>query len=516
MWSKRFTSTFLFESSFIEEKFYLKTEFINKLYYYYIHNGYYNIISSQIVNVLINIFTVFFVLLIFKGVDYNRLLSIDDDSNANLGDIINIQELFNLNAFSWMLLIVFLIYIFFKIVSIIDDYISFKSTKDFLQDILKIKDSQLSIYKWNDLIIKLKSRYKDEEIDAYYFSNKIMTKDNYFIGLIDKEIIKLDYLTKLLEWNLVYCIIMYLFDEDYKIRKDINHKKAFHIDRIKLRLRIVSLCNFLLMPFIFVFLIFSIVFEYSEKFYNSPKLLNTLDFTLNSQWKFRYYNELHHDFLLRMKDGNKYAEDYFKQFHSKLKETISKLIIFMLSSVFTILIFLSIINENVLLHLYVTPHKTVIWYIGIIVTLLTILKGLINDKLVFYPKEKMVKLRKCLGYFPHEYETSNDVDNIKDKIKIHYQYKVGILLKDIFYTLLIPFKLFELSFKVDSIVEFLQENTLRHNKIGRTFKLSLFDNYMGLENKIGDKKTIESFHNFKEHYDNWCNNINLTESMSII
>ena len=61
-----------------------------------------------------------------------------------------------------------------------------------------------------------------------------------------------------------------------------------------------------------------------------------------SKWKLRYYNELDHHFDERMKKAQDCATDYMSQFHSKIFETIAKLLVFLLSSFFTILIIFSI------------------------------------------------------------------------------------------------------------------------------------------------------------------------------
>jgi autophagy-related protein 9 len=204
------------------------------------------------------------------------------------------------------------------------------------------------------------------------------------------------------------------------------------------------------------------------------------------------------------------------QFHSKFIENLARFLIFLLSSLFTILIIFSILNENILLHLYITPEKTALWYIGIIVTAITLLKGLVNEKIIFYPKEKMKELRGDLQYLPQRFETDNDVIKIKKEFSNYFQYKVVILIKDLYYTLLVPFDLYKISYDVDRIVYFYQKNTLRHNKIGRTFKLSLFDNIFGLQNQRGDDKTVHSFNNFKNIYEDWYQDLaSLQTSMNI-
>ena len=516
MWtSKRFTSNFLLDSSKNLNTFYIESEFINKLYYYYVHNGYRNIITTQIVNILINLFTVMFVIFIYNCIDYGKVLSIKEDTS--LSQVIHLNRFLDLSIFLWIQLVIFFIIIICKILSIVDDLVSFKATREFYNKTLKILDSDLNNCTWEIILKKLRKYYNNNDIDAYFISNKIMTKDNYMIGMINKDIINIKRLTTLFEWNLMYCIVIYIFDENYKVKKNLTSDRNIHIDKIKTRLRSVSLVNFLLMPFIIIFLIFYNLFEYCEKFYNSPKLINSREFTLEAKIKFRYYNEIHHHFLERMEKSKEAANEYMNQFHSKITENIAKLIIFLLSAIFTILILLSILNENVLLHLQITPNKTVLWYIGILATIITISKNLINKKTVFYPKDKMIELRKLIKYLPEEYETSNNFNKIKKEFSHYFQFKLIILVNEIFYTLFVPFKLFELSYDVEKIVIFLQENTLRHNKIGRTIKLSLFDNILGLDNFRGDDKTVQSFHNFKEIYNEWYEDIHsLQTSINIV
>ena len=73
MWEKLNNSSLLFSKNFYlsnESNFYLRTSFINKLYYYYCQKGYYNIISTQIVNLLISNFMILFImfLILFRSI----------------------------------------------------------------------------------------------------------------------------------------------------------------------------------------------------------------------------------------------------------------------------------------------------------------------------------------------------------------------------------------------------------------------------------------------------------------
>ena len=81
------------DSSKNDGRYYLESDFMNKLYFYYIHHGYKNILTSQISNILINLFTVGFVIFICNCIDYGDLIDIKDDTN--LGEVINIENFFN-------------------------------------------------------------------------------------------------------------------------------------------------------------------------------------------------------------------------------------------------------------------------------------------------------------------------------------------------------------------------------------------------------------------------------------
>ena len=54
-------------------------------------------------------------------------------------------------------------------------------------------------------------------LDVYTISSKVMAKDNFLISLIDNNVLKLEYLTKLMEWNIRFCIINSVFDNNNNI-----------------------------------------------------------------------------------------------------------------------------------------------------------------------------------------------------------------------------------------------------------------------------------------------------------
>ena len=56
----------------------IKDSFILKIYYYYVHKGYYNIISTQLVNILTTLFLYTFIVFLFNCVNYDGLLKMHE------------------------------------------------------------------------------------------------------------------------------------------------------------------------------------------------------------------------------------------------------------------------------------------------------------------------------------------------------------------------------------------------------------------------------------------------------
>ena len=111
------------------------------------------------------------------------------------------------------------------------------------------------------------------------------------------------------------------------------------------------------MPFILVFILFYNIFNYGEQFYKRPSV-NNRDFTENAQWKYRYYNELIHDYNERLDKIKPLCDKYTDMFKNDYIAFISNIIIFMLSSFFVILVFLSLVNDKILIFVTVFNNKS--------------------------------------------------------------------------------------------------------------------------------------------------------------
>ena len=468
---------------------YLKKHFLSKLYFYYINNGYYNIISNQLNNILTGLFIVFYTLFLMNCIDWYTLLTMNTEKH--MSSIVTINMLFNVNSFIWSLLILYLFVILCKIYSLFEDIKEYSKIKQFYNDNLKIIDSKLPIITWNTIIQNLKEYSENIDINIYYINSKIAIKDNYFITLIDKNTLDINYLNDLMQWNIQYCYINSLFTQDVHYNKHFLSLEKKYISSIKKKVKFVALANFFFMPVILIYISFFNLFKYGERFYNKPKLIFSKHWTKMAKWKFRNYNELYHEFHEKIINSYPVCNEYSEQLPNKILEPFSRLIVFILSAFFIVLIFCSIINEHILLKLYIAENKSTIWFLGVFASIITVFNSFIKEKIIFYPKDKLKEIKKIINGIPEEWIQDDD----KNKFFSYYEYRIVTILKEICYTVIIPFELFRISYNTEHIVYFLNEITINTPEYGYMNMYAIFNSRMA----SSDPKTQISIDTFRKN-----------------
>jgi autophagy-related protein 9 len=489
MWNKISNSLLFYSEEFYNNDLYKNRNFIKQIYFYYKNKGFKNILLTQIINILISIFLFILILFLFNCIDYKALLVITD--YAKLSSFIYWEKLFKFNGFFLCLFISFILFIITKIINLVEMFFNYSKIKTYFNTNLNISEEKLEYIKWNDIINKLEN-YNNETIDIYKINSIILFYENYLNAIFDNKIIDLYHLTNLMEWNINYCILFKMFGEELELEAD---KKK----NIYLRLRIVAIMNFIFMPFILVFMLFYNIFNYGEEFYNKPTLLTTRIFTKKAQWKYRYYNELQHDFDERLNKIDKPSKKYISQFKNDYTNSLSKLIVFICSSFFILLVVLTLINDKILIYVTIFNNKSILWFISILASLIAIFKRSQN-KLV-EPKIYMKEIANTL-YLKHDFVDKSNNNEIKKLFIKDYQYKIIIIVKDIIYTILTPFRLWLLANNIDNIINFINAN-ISDNEFN-SCKIADFnsDLFLSLE-EDNINKTIKSLKYFNELYPEW-------------
>lgn len=517
MWEKLNNSSLIFSKTFLENnnnyKTYSNRIFFHRIYFYYNNKGYYNIIINSIINLLVSNFLVFFFIFLINCVDYAKLLSIED--KVSIVNYINMSHfLKNINIFFKGLLILFVVLDIVKLISLFDDIYVFKNIRNFYKNTLKIRDSELQYLDWKDIIDIYSDT--DENINPYYINVIITSKDNYFTSLIDQKIIRPIHLTGIFEWNLIYCIIYSIFNKKEHISEELFTNISVIEQSMKNKLRTISILNVIFMPLIIIFITLYNLFTHGEAFYNKPDLLISSNFTKLAQWKYRNYNEPVHQFEERMTKIDNLAKQYSSAFKNKLVNAILKFIIFIFNSIFVTLIILTLINDDILTNLNIIGSKNVLWFIGVVGSIIAILRTILNRKQHNSPNELMKQISKHIIVDENIIKNAN-MKIIKNEFLTYYRYKIIQLILDIVFTISMPIQLWSISYDTPYITTFLKKITNKNSHIGYICKYSDLENnplnFFGSlindnEKDYIKKKIIFSEELLSKEFPNWNYNKN--------
>lgn len=476
--------------------------FLTNLYTYFLHGGYYNIIIDDAIDILISTFMILFVKFIYSCIDFIGIFT--NNGNKNIDEFINWNKFSNFNIFTGISLIVFVIYIIMRVIIAIDNIIKFKKIKKFYNETLNIRDMEIRTYKWEKIISKIvQTCHNTTNLNVYTVSNRIMKKDNILISLWDNKIIPFTHLNSFVELNLKFCFLFPLRDDKNNISTDKLKNTQEYKNKVKYMLKWATCANIILLPFILLFVAFYNLIQYGESFYNSPKLIASRSWTRISKWKFRFYNELPHLFENRMELASKEMKTYFEQFNYRILEIVSRLIVFVFSSIFLLLVFFVFVNENNLNNKGFFGFQPLLWHITIYATILAIFRNYTKSNIMTRPQESLEKANKYL-YLISETNIKNATSyKIRNKMATYYQYHIICITQEILSIIITPFYYMPLLYnKSDEICDFIIEHIDNHYIMGNVSGFSIFTKYT--HNLVENNPKLKySYQAFTESHTDW-------------
>ncbi len=177
--------------------------------------------------------------------------------------------------------------------------------------------------------------------------------------------------------------------------------------------------------------------------------------------------------------------------------------VFIASSFFILFIFLSLLNEHLLFNLNITQDKPIIWYMGILGSVIALGKNINHERKANGFTESFEKLSCKIRYIPEEWKNIYDAVKIKNNIIKFYEYQVLTLLKECILVITVPFVLIYFCNYIDPLVDFIKDNIENDIKLGYISKKS---NFSDIKDN-SDIRTLISFKDFRENYPEWGENI---------
>ena len=474
---------------------------IKNIYNYYYKGGYKNIIIENINSLFINYFLLFLINFITNCINYEKIYYFNSNNDAkviNIYQFIQLDEWFPSNWYLLISLILYLIYLINFTFNTINNIKLCIEIKKIYDEKLEILEKELKYYTWHEIVNIILNKYTDPNLNIYTINAIICQEDNLMIYFLRHKLIDSSYISTLLEINILYCFINSLVTSDYKITKETLNS---YYDKIKTRLLIVFLINLVTLPFsLYVILIYNII-NYGENIYNNPSFLFNRIWTTKAKWRLKFYNELPHEFdkrILKLSDNVNTIinSNQNREFHN-----IFKFINFVLGSLFVMLVILTIINEDILTKCEIFEGRSVLWTIGIIGSIILLIKklnrteGYINEKLLL---NNLEEIKITIGSInPHWFDDNLRYQLIK-LLKSMYQNKINIIFYEIINVLLSPYYLFIWLYNYRNIkINYIISNQF---VLGYVCKYSIFTNCNLVKS---DAHMYFSVNEFKKNNPDW-------------
>jgi autophagy-related protein 9 len=435
--------------------------FFEDVYKYFYRGGLKNIIFVNCCEILFLMMIISILIFFSIFLDLDALLTCTRDSNF-CGDIsvfINVDYPYLIPLIflicSIMMFIYRVFWFFFEIKHSI-------FVNNFYKEKLGIIDNDLPNMMWVDVLTKLEKKFHNS---MYNITNKIMRKDNFYIALIQKDIIYLNtkFYTKQLEMNLRYAIL-----------NDIDNINVVGLNKM---LKVLACLNLIFSPIIFSYLLFYFVISNIEDVYTNYSNVNIRRFNLFIKWKFRQFNEVKHFYKKRMKRCIPFADKYLKQFPNQTVEIVAKYIAMICGFFFSLSMFLSLLDEHILLSITVM-NRSLLFYAGIFGAISSLSRSFLKvDNYQLNPKHAMKNLFRYTKFVPHNWHNKFHTFDVRNEFSNIYQNKFILLFYELLGVFTSPYYLFFYFPNVsESIVSFIKINSFDVYKIGKICTLAYSNN----------------------------------------
>eukprot|EP00210_Caulerpa_lentillifera_P002276 g2186.t1 len=400
--------------------------------------------------------------------------------------------------------------------------------KQFCQSRLGVSEDHIKWISWSDLVHRLVLVQTNtrlclrRKLNESHIINRILRKENYLIGMINKGVLCLSVplpgykrrllFTKAMEWSLYWGLLNPMFDENFQIK---FHYRT-NVEFLKQRFRTLALIWIVFAPFLIVFLLIYFIMKNVEKLYYSPGVFLERCWSPFACWRLREFNELDHQLESRKQLSQRPAQEYLSQFPNFILVHFGQLLSFIFGSFVALLLCVALLDDRLLEHGDLLGHNLV-WWVAILHIGLKISRGLISEKAQTEAEQSLEEIIKYTHYYPsREWRGRARSKEIKESVEKLFHLRFWIFLDELASLLLGPYVFyFSLASNAERIVQYLQNYSTRIDGVGDVCSLATFDfekhgdqNFgspyiVPEEHQSHEGKMEKSFLTFMETYPKW-------------
>ncbi|EIE20298.1 APG9-domain-containing protein [Coccomyxa subellipsoidea C-169] len=460
---------------------------------YYEEKGFEVILVSRVLNLLALAFTIAFSAFLLLFVKWHALRS-----ECILKDTCDISEVvfdphplkdgFTVwNTLRVMYVAIFAVYWLYNLAHLFVDLREAAVISHFTRHRLGLSARQLKTVTWPEVARRIVDVQKQtrlcitRDLTEKDVVSRIMRKENYLIGMLNKGVLALNVtipglgkrfmLTKTLEWNLHWCILDAMLDDNFCIKEDFKHDAP----KLQRRFRRVAVANLLLAPFLLMFLLIYFFMRNAEKFYHQPSSAGARRWSSLAAWRLREFNELPHYLNHRLNASHKAAEKYIQQFPSPVLSHMAKFVAFLAGSFAALLLFMALVDDTLLeRHLF---GRNLVWWAATLGIVLAVSRAFIAEAgVAFEPELALLEVVAHTHWLPRHWRGRAHTQEVQQQFQELFQFKALLFLEEMASIVLTPFVLyFSLPKCAPAILAFVRDFSVHVPGVGDICSLGAFD-----------------------------------------
>lgn len=326
-----------------------------------------------------------------------------------------------------------------------------------------------------------------------------MRRDNFVIALVEDEVIPLklagwgdhSFMTSSFQWALEL-LIEWFFDTSRQqntvsLCKEITNPmpsaRARFARQLIRRFRWLGLLMWVSSPLIFLFAAMLALFPRGDQLKNQPSLLGLRSWTRLARWKLRHYNELPHLLAQRLSRARDPAEHYLRHFQYFHLGPVIRFVSFVAGSVLTCLFLLTVWNEDVLFNLEIFPRQSTLWLMGMLGSILAVLRGLApdpqdEDDSPRHAEETLHQVTAETRYHPTHWNRQAHTSKVHAEFSDLFGLRIQQFALDLLSLLILPFILvFYLPSHLDRLMTFFAQESILVPDLGHICRRASFDRH---------------------------------------
>ncbi|XP_029641776.1 autophagy-related protein 9A [Octopus sinensis] len=435
-------------------------DFFTRIYNYHQKNGYKCMVLDSFLQ-LLSIFILGSLLLCLHFVNYQLLFNYQHTGpKLTIPDLMISFHLWSSYFNFWLVALVILFVIVFlaNVFKFLYNILKSLETRRFFIEALKIPSAELGNYTWHDVLCRLLEVQKEQqmcihkqeltELDIYH---RILRFKNYMIAMINKSLLPLRFrlpfvgecvfLSTALKTN-IEIILFYSpwapFDHWHLKSEYKNiHKRKDLAKRLSRQILWMAIGNFVLCPIIFGLQIMYTFFRYTELVKRDPGQLGLRRWSNYARLYLRHFNELDHEFQVRLSRGYKPAVAYMSIFTSPMFVLFAKYGSLLCGAFFAVLFALTLCDSDILDVEYVLGLLT---FFGFLTA--TLHSMIPPEHEVYNPEVLMRAILSQIHYMPDNWKCNAHTNWVRDEFAQLFQYRFVYLIEELLSPIVTPIILF--------------------------------------------------------------------------